>query len=452
MADVSGLRSRETGNRSPVFYKEYKMTLQDYIEKKRKTTKVNADILQRWETRVVATGLEAAGEHGAMRYLSVYGKSIGAPKCLALAKCAEDHGFPDVAIGFWKKAYTLENGKEPAEDEQIPLSSTPNTTLSVCKSAILETTPFFPADKQPGKFAPMQPTDALHAREYYVNDDRYWGQPKRDGVKLIVFASPDQCFFQSRQLKLNAAPSITFENALKERAAQTGAFIVEGELYYLDAEGKEHMTGSACLARNKDIGSPQTPTIQFAPFDCIYIDKDFTDLSTKSLRVEAARQVIAPLAEQYPTLFSLMPTCTDRAGKQSLCERQEAEGREGEVWFRADCPFYAGKIEARNHPYFDGYVRTKYGTGPILYRISHVFPSSAEGHFIGGFECETLDGKPMGRVGTGYTREQQEQILQHFALRPQKTFAYVRSQGFTEYGKFRHGVFVSLANTEDSVS
>ena len=85
------------------------MTLQEYIEK-RKATKFNSSIEERWQSRIVRARWDAAGEDGASMYLSQYGKGIAAPKVIALACCATAHGCPEVALGFWKRAYELEMG------------------------------------------------------------------------------------------------------------------------------------------------------------------------------------------------------------------------------------------------------------------------------------------------------------------------------------------------------
>jgi hypothetical protein len=84
------------------------MNLQEYIATKKTPKKVNAEAEERWQGRIVANGWDQQGEDGAQQYLSVYGKSIGAPKCINLAFAALAHGCPEVADGFFKKAAQLE--------------------------------------------------------------------------------------------------------------------------------------------------------------------------------------------------------------------------------------------------------------------------------------------------------------------------------------------------------
>ena len=83
-------------------------TLNQYITEERNTKKkIPADIIERWQERIVKHGWEAQGEAGARQYLAAYGKGIAAPKCVALARQAEAEGFDEIALGFWKKAYEL---------------------------------------------------------------------------------------------------------------------------------------------------------------------------------------------------------------------------------------------------------------------------------------------------------------------------------------------------------
>ena len=68
-----------------------------------------------------------------------------------------------------------------------------------------------------------------------------------------------------------------------------------------------------------------------------------------------------------------------------MVECMQAEGREGEIWFMSHLPYHAGKDSS---PYF---VRTKY-LQEFEATITNVFPATAEGHTIGGFEITDDDG------------------------------------------------------------
>lgn len=84
-------------------------TFAEYVQTNRKA-KIKADINERWETRVVAKGLDKKGQKGAEEYLEQYGKGILAPKVALFALKAELEKCPELALGFWLKAYELETG------------------------------------------------------------------------------------------------------------------------------------------------------------------------------------------------------------------------------------------------------------------------------------------------------------------------------------------------------
>lgn len=84
------------------------MTLQEYIYEKRFESRgVPAEIIERWNARIVLQQLHKRGEAGAAVYLTRYGKGISEQKAVYLALKAEAEGFPQMALGFWKRAYSL---------------------------------------------------------------------------------------------------------------------------------------------------------------------------------------------------------------------------------------------------------------------------------------------------------------------------------------------------------
>jgi len=86
--------------------------LDTYIAgKSAKPYKPMADMEERWATRMVPNGWPEQGEAGARAYLERYGRGIKPDKCVHLARHAEHMGCPEVARGFWKKAYELETGQ-----------------------------------------------------------------------------------------------------------------------------------------------------------------------------------------------------------------------------------------------------------------------------------------------------------------------------------------------------
>ncbi len=70
----------------------------------------HSDILARWESRIVAAGLQHRGRHGAASYLAQYGKGIRPPKVIQFARLADLKGFPEMGACFWEHAYFLDTG------------------------------------------------------------------------------------------------------------------------------------------------------------------------------------------------------------------------------------------------------------------------------------------------------------------------------------------------------
>lgn len=443
----------------------------------------NQDIVERWQKRVLANGWQNS-EEGAVNYLNLYGKSIGSPKCIMLARYAEVAECDEFANVMWEKAFSIDHPEsinellpKNGETRFIPLlgaevqhidfessqerlgtvltdnPSFDTPTIESIKSDPVQL-PEFGMGMQPGRLVTMQPTDAQHDRDFYIHDDRYWGQPKRDGNKLVVFATPKKVWYQSRQLKVGVAPSPEMDRAFMACAETFGSFIMEGEVFFLDFDGKEHMTGATCQARNVELGHPEwlaRPT--FSAFGCLWLQVktnkpkfDQHDQQMKFRQIVDADFLMDWLEAEDVVSFMKIPTAKTTKEKNALCMSQETEGREGEVWFLYDLKTRPGKITSSKDPQFDGYVRTKYRSDPIEVVVTNVLPSRANGHSIGGIQV-SLDGKDIGRIGTGYTRQDQAKIL---ALWQEKQHLgrefkiKISTQGWTAYGKVRHGVFVGF--------
>lgn len=409
------------------------MNFSDYISSKR-SSRVSADIAERWQKRVLMRGLHLQGEVGAAQYLSDYGRGIGAPKVIALANAAEQNGAADMAVGFWKKAFELETG-------QVAETGTPVAPAVIAEHDRLrhEPIPIFPSHLQPGALATMQPDNAKRERSFYVNHPLYWGQPKRDGNKVVVFASSNQCWFQSRSLKMRAAPNQTFEDSLKTVALRDGAFILEGELYYIDALGKEHRTSAQTATANIAAGCPHAvPQERYAIFSCLFSrGTDFTS-ATQAERVDEGLRVASLLSDVQPDLFELLQPARTEKEKAGLAEWQRSQQREGEVWFRTNISYQAGK------PADDLYVRTKYLTEFDAY-ILDLTKTTAQGRPFGALAITDLKGKPLGEIGTGFTQAEMQKIAVRHAENPGKVKVRIVSQGFTESGAVWHGRFDGFA-------
>jgi len=96
------------------------VSFEKYIENSRKM-RVRPEINERWLTRIVPNDLQRNGREGAENYLAVYGRGIMAPKLIQLALKAEMEGYPEMALGFWLKAYELDTGEKVDSSQYPPL-------------------------------------------------------------------------------------------------------------------------------------------------------------------------------------------------------------------------------------------------------------------------------------------------------------------------------------------
>ena len=422
------------------------ITLEKFIDDNPQK-KIKADILERWQTRILPRDLHTQGEAGAQLYLRDYGKSIAAPKCLQFGALALQNGCPEFAAGFYKKAAEL-MGVE-IYPEVVSDAGNPNHDLSRCivsadpgKGRSVQVTQIvdFPLDMQPGKFVPMQPVDGKKERGAYIDDPHYWMQPKIDGSKLIVFVTRDNVWYQSRSLRLTSTPDLDFERELKAAANFFGSFILEGELTFLDWEMKEHRTGAQAATANAELGHPQWhPVMQFVVFSAPWCE----NLSSVNYgdMVLNGNQIAIFIRETIGQGITVPIKTAMTAGlKADLALAFSNSGREGEVWFRYDMPYRPGKHKD------ESFVRTKYLTEFDALVVGFT-DTTAEGHAFGAMLIHSLDDKPLGAVGTGFTREQKRELMQryHASLHGGNMLRVaVRSQGYTEDGKAWHARFLEI--------
>jgi len=245
------------------------MKLSDYM-KQNEQKKIKADIIKRWQERIVSAKLFEYGEAGTREYLSLYGKSIAAPKCLQFAQLALNEGHRDFAIGFYKKAADLQG--VAIEEDHIDAVVGQAMAVNVAPSfGLEEELPQFPSNMQPGKFVPMQPIDGKMDRVDYANSDSYWGQCKHHGWKVIIFGTEERGWYQSRQMELVDCPNAELEADVMMMARTWGSFIAEGELCYLDVNFREFQTGSEAMESNRLLGREDVmPKVRYFMFNVLY--------------------------------------------------------------------------------------------------------------------------------------------------------------------------------------
>lgn len=434
-------------------------SLNDFIIAHRATAKLpNADIRSRWSTRILARSLHLQGRAGAATYLRDYGRGISAAKVIALAVMAEAHGCtsPEEVAGcvsmaaeFWAAAYTLTTGDIPARTD-VALATKPaaHSPFNRVTKPLLHT-PYIeavPKHLQPGAIATMQAIDTTLDREHFIATDEYIGQPKRDGNRMVVIATAQVVYYQSRSTALMASPDHLLDVAFTQVAAQRGAFILDGERVFIDVSTGEHRTGAQAAQANADLGFPTALVIcQFAVFKALYADG--LDLTHRSehVRLQAAESLVSTVCQlltgAQQMQVTLVPTAYTTPQKRELCAKQLAEGREGEVWIRASTGYLGGKRHG------GAMIRTKYLCATNVV-VTGLTATTVAGRAFCAIEVaeELPDGsyRAVGAVGTGFSQEDARELARRVAAG--RVVITVRHQGRTENGQLWHARFVRIVS------
>jgi bifunctional non-homologous end joining protein LigD len=413
-----------------------------YADAKRTAAKgkVGADIVERWNTRVVPAKLHERGAAGADEYLDRYGKGISAEKVVKFALQAEASGATEMANRFWARAYTLENKLDtvPAFGGNGASSAAISAPLAPAKPAPAIHKDF-PLSLQPGKISTMQPVDADVDRDTLIQDDSYWAQPKRDGERRVVFVG-DDIAYQSRSTSLKGKPSPEIDAALQAARHKFGPFILDGEVYYPDVNGGEHRSAAQAFSSNAELGKPEAVTPpKLAIFKALYAEgKDLTGDSEKE-RIAAGEKIGAFLAQQTSQI-EVVPTARAAKEKAALVKQQQKEGREGEVWAKHNCRYTGGKQKG------GAILRTK-NIQEMDVVITGLTPTTAAGRAFGAIEVGAYQNgklKPLGSIGTGFTQDEMAEIAAQFKTNPSGSVITIASQGFTEKGQVWHGRYRGL--------
>lgn len=412
------------------------MDINDYIESNRSSKKSPAEIAKRWNERIVPRSLHLAGSAGADQYVADYGKKIGVEKLIELARKSEAEQANKMAMRFWAHAYSreygvqldqiaIEGGLEPA---LIAASSTPVAVK-------LPEIECLPDSLQPGRFITLQPIDATGTNTSYANDPDYWGQPKRDGNRLVILATPSGIFYQSRSTELRHSPSLEMEAALVAAVEELGTFVLDGELYYRSAIGSEHRTGSQAATINieNDQGDAPTPPT-YAIFKALYAKEMDLRLSSEGCRMAVADIINAAL----PKMFELVPTAQTTEEKLALIKQQKSQGREGEIWIRHADSYRGGKSTG-------SIFRTKYLQELEVFIKELTTSKAADRPFKSALVVDEK-GKSLGSVGTGFDQSDLARIKALHEANPGTLKIKVRFQGFTENGKLWHARFLEIVN------
>lgn|GEM_PF-4986180 len=173
--------------------------------------------------------------------------------------------------------------------------------------------------------------------------------------------------------------------------------------------GGEHRTAPQALAVNQQLDrGEERISPKFAVFEALFYRRDLTAGMLES-RLNAAETIVKNLRGGW-LLFEFLAPVYLASDKRKLAEAQHAEGREGEVWRLLSAPYTGGKLNGRG--LLESIVRTKYLVEKVV-RVTGLTASGATKvarRFAAIAVCDPETGKPLGKVGTGFTQADQETI------------------------------------------
>ncbi len=415
------------------------MDLQAYIDSKGKM-KVPAAINERWVTRIELTQLHLQGTSGAQAYINRYGLKAGSKKMIHFALKAQSEGCPEMAMVFWARAYRLDGFDGETANATAPVAL---KALPIDKPIKIILVSGLPNHMQPGKVVPMQPTDAPRDRDHYINSDLYWGQKKRDGQKVLAMVTAEECAFQSRSLKLREMPYDPIRNSLMWVAKTIGPFVVEGELLFNSYADKEHRTEAQAASYNAAQKIAHPPAVCYYIFSRLDIGGTYEDMVLAGNKI-AKYAYDAPFkvfgANQDCWVFS-NKTFKTTEEKRAMTLDQATHDREGEIWFNPVMQYKPGKD--KKHPFY----RTKYLIDRVVI-VAGLTPTSVEGRPFGAIEVTDSAGNSLGKIGTGFSIEDQKSIEFDFTNRRKEMKIEVRAQRYTETGKLWHARYIKTVPSD----
>jgi bifunctional non-homologous end joining protein LigD len=349
-------------------------------------------------------------------------------------------GDNEFASIMWAKACSIDDGREHVVNMSVMYGPSSPGTHTYTTTPLPETLsqPVIKglADSlQPGKIATSQAENLKEDLEWYVNNDRFWAQPKIDGIRLLAFAAPTPAY-QNRTLATPLLPSDEIDTGLELLNAMKGMWILDGELYYEDADGGEHRTAAQADTVNGALDIPEPRTlVRYAIFDCLMAGgKDLTAqpfAERLKYAVEATEFLAISTGDggfMTSESFRYVATVKSHTDKAVMVAQQLAGEREGVIFRDCSSSYIPGKSGTTyRHKFLSEFVLD----------VIELTETDAEGRPFGAIVTE------MGRIGTGFTQEQMREIAAAFEAGPLRI--EVTSQGLTEYGKLWHPRFNKIA-------
>ncbi len=221
------------------------MNLQDYIQSKGYIRVKPSIYTDKWVARIMLYGWQHQGQDGAAKYLVRFGKSIGLPKVLMLARCAEDEHYPEVAKGFYMYAARLEgikidSGMRSEMDALLKKRDSKLPPVKVHDTGYSD----FPAMFQPGK------ADFTSINPFMLTG--------LIGERLFAFVTPTQTLYQieisQKEGTLQQSLEFRVDEQLQALAKVFGNLVLLVNLGWVDFAATEYATAEESLKANADLG------------------------------------------------------------------------------------------------------------------------------------------------------------------------------------------------------
>ena len=272
----------------------YGMTIQQFVSDNATVTP-NSDIVERWESRIVAQGMHLRGRLGAENYLGNYGRGLKVPKAIALARIAEIKGCTDMAHRFWEEAFFLATGSRGSMGASSGVAPAAVTLPAVALKASFGRTPQLPTI-----------TDSATI-ERMMNDDNYGMQEKQDGRNTMLDVQDGVATGGNKKGLVAALP-----------LAAADAAVGLGANFKMDAEN----VGGVLHA-----------------FDLLEVNGD----NLRRLGYDDRHEKLVDLARSIPTgALRVILLVKGRKAKFAFRNELRARGAEGFILKRLDAPYTPG--------------------------------------------------------------------------------------------------------------
>jgi len=256
-------------------------------------------------------------------------------------------------------------------------------------------------EPRPGSaFKPMKAKSESHMPD--VLQDEWVAEPKYDGYRALVHVEDGEATVYSRRLKdiTDSVPEMQ-EITWRTRDGQPGSYILDGEV--MASDGSYTTTSEMVGSTQERALDDRDEHVTFHAFDVLY-DNGY-DASTDSYR-ERRERLRYIVGDQGPTDYIEMVPNGSISEMLSYADDNDLEGI---IAKRADAEYQFGKRSK-------AWIKQKNTEVTVdLVMSSFVEGEGSNAGTLGAVELETADGQYVGRMGTGFTDAERDEIWQNRA-------------------------------------